>query len=66
MRARRVAFCVHHWDLGAPRGSTVHAKCRKCGAERDYPSTVEPKFTLAQRKSKVDESDMVLSRKTQD
>gem|GEM_PF-5713654 len=30
--------CIHHWDLGTPRGEIVHGICRKCGAEQDYPS----------------------------
>ena len=28
--------CIHHWDLGASHKGIVHAKCRKCGAEKDY------------------------------
>ena len=38
-RKRVVVKCTHHWDLGRPHGGIVHAVCRKCGAEQDYPST---------------------------
>ncbi len=30
--------CIHHWDLAAPYRGTVHGICRKCEAEKDYPS----------------------------
>ena len=33
-----MADCIHHWDLGASHKGIVHAKCRKCGAERDFSS----------------------------
>ena len=30
---------VHHWLLGSPNGSAfIHAVCRDCGAERDFPA----------------------------
>ena len=35
----RAAKCIHHWDLGGPHSGIVHAVCRKCGAEQDYPSS---------------------------
>ncbi len=28
--------CVHHWMCGDQRSATVHAVCRKCGAEADF------------------------------
>ena len=31
-------LCIHHWDMGASNRGIVHAKCRKCGAEKDYSS----------------------------
>lgn len=32
--------CIHHWYLGASHKGVVHARCRKCGAEKDYPPIV--------------------------
>jgi len=34
-----MAICIHHWDLGASHKGIVHAKCRKCGAEKDFSNT---------------------------
>ncbi|MFC2000496.1 hypothetical protein ACFLXE_07080 [Chloroflexota bacterium] len=42
--------CIHHWDLGAPGGELVHAKCRKCGVEKDFPSVSATKFSFAHAK----------------
>jgi hypothetical protein len=28
--------CVHHWHLGAPTGEVTHARCKLCGALRDF------------------------------
>jgi len=28
--------CTHHWHLGASHNGIVHARCRKCHAERDF------------------------------
>ena len=33
--------CTHRWILGTPTMSTVSGVCRKCGAQRSYPSTLE-------------------------
>jgi len=50
---RVVVKCTHHWDLGGPRGGIVHAVCRKCGAEQDYPSNHINKFVMAPHKKEV-------------
>ena len=39
-----MAKCIHHWYLGASHHGTVHAKCLKCGAEKDYPPVVIHNF----------------------
>ena len=31
--------CVHYMLVETPSGPTVHAVCRKCGLEREYPSS---------------------------
>ena len=33
--------CRHHWRLTSPSGPTVRGVCRRCGAERDFPTTTE-------------------------
>ena len=33
--------CVHHWVLAAPVEDTVQGCCKRCGAIRSYPSSVE-------------------------
>lgn len=30
--------CTHHWILGSPINNLVHAKCKKCGEEKDFPA----------------------------
>jgi hypothetical protein len=30
--------CIHHWKLASPNGPTVHGICKRCGAERDFPT----------------------------
>ena len=35
--------CVHHWVLGAPgEDDLVRGRCKRCGAARAYPASVEP------------------------
>jgi len=36
--------CIHHWYLGASHNGIVHAKCLKCGAEKDYSPLVINRF----------------------
>ncbi len=33
--------CVHHWVLGVPQDEVVKGRCKRCGAHRDYPASVE-------------------------
>jgi len=33
--------CAHHWVLATPAGPMVHGVCVLCGAERDYPTTMD-------------------------
>ena len=33
--------CVHRWVLSDPSMTTIRAICRRCGAQRDYPSVLE-------------------------
>lgn len=33
--------CVHHWLLGAPKDDIVRGQCKRCGATRFYPASVE-------------------------
>jgi hypothetical protein len=33
--------CVHHWVLSVPEDEVVRGRCKRCGATRDYPASVE-------------------------
>jgi len=33
--------CVHHWVLGVPDDEVVRGRCKRCGAVRDYPASIE-------------------------
>ena len=33
--------CVHHWVLGLPDDDVIRARCKRCGATREYPASVE-------------------------
>jgi hypothetical protein len=33
--------CVHHWVLSTPDDEVVRGRCKRCGAVRDYPASVE-------------------------
>lgn len=33
--------CVHHWVLGLPQKDVVRGRCKRCGAVREYPATVD-------------------------
>ena len=33
--------CVHHWLLSHPEDDVVRGRCKRCGAARDYPASVE-------------------------
>lgn len=33
--------CVHHWVLGLPEDDIIRGRCKRCGAVREYPASVE-------------------------
>ena len=33
--------CVHHWVLARPEDEVVRGRCKRCGATREYPASVE-------------------------
>lgn len=33
--------CKHHWLLSEPHLAIVRGVCRRCGAERTYPSAID-------------------------
>ncbi len=41
MTGEHVSKCVHHWVIGANPEHTSLGKCRKCGAEKEFPSNPE-------------------------
>jgi len=45
--------CIHHWYMGASQNGIVHARCRKCGAEKDYSSIVVYKYGTVHKNKKV-------------
>jgi len=47
--------CIHHWDLGTSHKGIVHAKCRKCGEEKDFDNTPSFKSGTFGSKKKVTE-----------
>ncbi len=50
--------CTHRWILGTPTLSSVSGVCRKCGAQRSYPSSLElfeatPDYAATDRRAVV-------------
>ena len=33
--------CTHHWLLSAPEDDVIRGRCKRCGARREYPASVE-------------------------
>ena len=33
--------CVHHWVLGMPEEEVIRGRCKRCGATREYPASVD-------------------------
>jgi hypothetical protein len=33
--------CTHHWVLSHPEDDVIHGRCKRCGATREYPASVE-------------------------
>lgn len=40
-RPHEPASCTHRWILGDPRLGKVEGLCRRCGAQRSFPSALE-------------------------
>ena len=40
-RPHQPASCTHRWILGDPRFGKVEGLCRRCGAQRAFPSGLE-------------------------
>jgi len=43
----RSATCQHRWLIETPNGVTAFGWCRRCGAERNFPTALE--FELSNR-----------------
>ncbi len=41
MEERHSTPCTHHWMLSEPDMGSVEGVCRRCGAQRTYPSSIE-------------------------
>lgn len=41
MEQPRTTACIHRWVLGEPTWESVPGVCRRCGAQRNYPSGLE-------------------------
>ena len=33
--------CVHHWLLETPDDEVIRGRCKRCGARRDYPASLD-------------------------
>src|SRR3990170_4866947 len=33
--------CVHHWVLSVPDEDVVRGRCKRCGATREYPASLD-------------------------
>lgn len=46
MQTTAAGTCVHHWVLGVPEDEVVRGRCKRCGATREYPASLEqaPRF----------------------
>jgi hypothetical protein len=31
--------CTHHWKIASPTGATAIGICRRCGADREFPTS---------------------------
>jgi len=41
MAGRLTQECVHHWVLSLPDNDVIRGRCKRCGATREYPASVE-------------------------
>lgn len=44
-----MAKCIHHWYMGASSNDIVHAKCLKCGAEKNFSNSIISKSGAADK-----------------
>lgn len=56
--------CVHRWILGEPTMQSVPGVCRRCGAQRSYPSGIEipeavPEYTELNQLGSVRPSELM-------
>ena len=48
-----MADCIHHWLLPMPHGPYVWGRCKRCGATRFFPASMEGGFTFGQAASRA-------------
>jgi hypothetical protein len=41
MADAQTGACVHHWILSVPDDDVIRGRCKRCGATREYPASVE-------------------------
>ena len=41
MADAQTSTCVHHWILSVPDDDVIRGRCKRCGATREYPASVE-------------------------
>lgn len=46
MAQRQASPCIHWWLLSEPRNGGIDGICRRCGAQRIYPSGLEVPETI--------------------
>ena len=39
--ATETQTCTHHWVLAHPEDDVIRGRCKRCGATREYPASVE-------------------------
>ena len=39
--ATETTTCTHHWVLAHPEDDVIRGRCKRCGATREYPASVE-------------------------
>ena len=41
MEQHQASICTHRWMLGEPQRGRIQGVCRRCGAQRPYPSGLD-------------------------
>lgn len=41
MEQHQASICTHRWMLGEPQRGRIQGVCRRCGAQRTYPSGLD-------------------------